>query len=162
MGIIYNEEKQEWVNDFVKSPELNIAQIKNKCVYTITKVNNDILYFFCTDGFVFKMYHDQQCCEGVEIEDICGDLQNLIGEEILIAEESSNSDNPKDHDDNFIWTFYKLATIKGYVDIRWYGSSNGYYSEEVYFKEINKDDIRIGAGQKVTIYNYDGITEIGG
>ena len=39
-------------------------------------------------------------------------------------------------DDSFTWTFYRFATARGYVTIRWYGSSNGYYSEEVTFEEV--------------------------
>ena len=32
--------------------------------------------------------------------------------------------------------WYKFGTIKGYVTVRWYGESNGYYSEEVNFERV--------------------------
>lgn len=73
-------------------------------------------------------------------------MADLIGNPILLAEEVTHEDKtpqgveePEWSDESFTWTFYKLSTIKGSVTFRWYGSSNGYYSEEVEFGEIYPD-----------------------
>ena len=99
------------------------------------RYDNDALLITCSDGSVYIMTHEQDCCESVYIESICGNLDDLVGAPIVMAEDISSEarDMPKldEWDDSYTWTFYKFATIKGYVTIRWYGTSNGYYSERV-------------------------------
>lgn len=100
-------------------------------VYVRKNKGDDFIEFFCSDGSKYKMRHYRDCCEEVYIEDINGDINDIIGNPITLAEEVIK---PECADEiNQTYTFYKLATIKGYVDIRWYGTSNGYYSETVDF-----------------------------
>lgn len=117
---------------------------------TIKKIHKDkydsVLLFETKSGKYFHMYHDQDCCESVTIEDIDGDLMDLIGTPIITAEEviheEEENPNSKDDYDTFLrWTFYKFSTIKGYVTLRWLGRSNGYYSIRVSFKEITQEGV---------------------
>lgn len=89
----------------------------------------DTIIFNFSDGDVFKMYHEQDCCESVYLEDITGDLDYLVGEKILKAEEASNQESKECGTET--WTFYHISTFKDTVSLRWYGESNGYYSESV-------------------------------
>ena len=96
---------------------------------------NDSITFSMTNGKKYQLTHSQECCESVYIEGIVGELSDLIGSPITLADESM-SDEKETRYGIEGWTFYRLATVKGYVDIRWNGSSNGYYSVSVDFREL--------------------------
>jgi hypothetical protein len=107
-------------------------ELLGRVLYRVT-ADGDQLKLYLSDTNYVVFYHQQDCCESVYIEDICGDLQDLVGAPLLVAEEVSNYDAEPlyESEESYTWTFYKFATRKGYVDVRWYGSSNGYYSESV-------------------------------
>jgi hypothetical protein len=92
--------------------------------------------FTTLDGRRFLLYHEQECCESVNIEDIEGELDWLVGSPILMAEESSSNSEDDEYGESITWTFYRISTIRGSVVIRWHGVSNGYYSESVDFVEL--------------------------
>lgn len=109
------------------------------------------IYFELDTGEKYSLLHERDCCEDVYVEDIIGDLNDLVGTPLVFVEESTNSKDPypsefgverpsdeevrRDYwrNDSFTWTFYRFRTVKGDVSIRWFGSSNGYYSEDVSF-----------------------------
>lgn len=91
-------------------------------------------------GRKVEMVHQEECCEQVEIVDICGDVNDLLNTPILVAEQRcSDAHEHNRHlvpeelsiDDSAIWTFYEFRTIKGSVTIRWLGTSNGFYGVQV-------------------------------
>jgi hypothetical protein len=116
--------------------------LQGKTLDLVDVVKDHSIKFFCDDGTLYKLCHFQDCCETVVIESITGDLDDLIGTPILLAEEVVSRDPPPgaEPDESDTWTFYKLRTIKGSVDIRWHGTSNGYYSESVDFVEVRYEE----------------------
>ena len=117
-------------------PNVDISEMLGKTFVSIEGMckNSESVLFQCDDGYRYKMYHDQECCEHVYLEDVAGNVEDLLYSPITLAEVVTNKDSGDkvdDCDESWMWTYYKLATVKGYVTLRWYGASNGYYSEEV-------------------------------
>lgn len=90
---------------------------------------DDCITFTTEDG-ILSMRHQQDCCEAVQIKQIDGDINDLVGTPILNAYCETNPVKDLDYGIGQ-WTFYRLQTAKGPVVISWYGESNGYYSVEV-------------------------------
>ncbi|MCX8962162.1 hypothetical protein EHW64_13725 [Erwinia psidii] len=99
--------------------------------------NENKLKFEISGLHYFLFHHEQDCCESVVIGDIDGDLEDLTGSPITMAEvvtESGDDGNGGSH----TWTFFKFATAKGSVTVRWIGESNGYYSESVSLRIVQE------------------------
>jgi len=116
--------------------------LTGKTLVKVTKSEHNMT-FECSDGTKYNMYHDQDCCEHVYIEDITDGWEAMLTEaKVISAYESSNRDlappgGKRDYHESYTWTFYRIITDKGCVVIRWFGESNGYYSEGVSFVEAH-------------------------
>jgi len=124
-----------------KGDEVPFESIVGKTFSSITHdQSDDRVVFLSSEGETYVMGHSEECCEHVYLEDTSGDLIDLVGTPILMAEKVSNKENPKEPEDaeygDFEWTFYKLATVKGHVTLRWYGTSNGFYGVGVDFVKM--------------------------
>ena len=123
MHKLYNESS---LNDLIDVTMDDVRRENNN--------GEDQLIFIANDGRQWMMCHMQDCCEHVVIEDIVGELCELVGKPIVKATSFSNEDEGfvDSENDNYVsatWTYYEFATVKGNVSIRWHGSSNGCYAE---------------------------------
>lgn len=101
------------------------------------------IHFQDSEDNDYVLGHEQDCCETVTLEDMCGDLQDLIGAPILVAEHRTGdaeilyeNKHGEGYDTCAEYNFYELGTIKGSVTIRYHGQSNGYYSMRANLYEI--------------------------
>lgn len=115
----------------------SISMLLGQTLVSITGMDrgSEEVVFTTAEGKRYRMLHHQDCCESVQLEDVCGDVDDLIGSPITLAEERS-MEGPSRYESS-TWTFYALSTRQGHVDLRWLGVSNGYYGEGVSFEELD-------------------------
>jgi hypothetical protein len=122
----------------------SFEDLKGKTIIAIDGAvkGSDRITITCADLKRFVLSHLQCCCESVLVEDVAGDPADLVGHVVLLAEESTNSDEnpPSEYSYSFTWTFYKLRTHGGDVTIRWLGESNGCYGEGV---DVGVNDVKL-------------------
>jgi hypothetical protein len=94
-----------------------------------------------TDRGTLRFFHGQCCCEKVYLADSNGDVADLIGGVVSVAEERIKQEGERG-DYRTRWTFYSIRTTKGDLDLRWIGKDNGYYSVSVdaEWEEIVSED----------------------
>jgi hypothetical protein len=113
--------------------EVDLSSLAGLTIASVDGLENESeeVIFNLKDGRQFKMHHRQICCECVLVDDVCGDIEDLIDTQIVHFEERTNEG---DHNElgNGTWTFYDIQTTKGCVNIKWFGCSNGNYSEAAY------------------------------
>ena len=95
---------------------VNVSELRDQ-TFTSVRADEDTVTFE-NDSVRYVLYHDQNCCECVMVEEIIGDLEDLERLPLLIAREDSNADGPELNEESYTWTFYNFATYKGYVTIR--------------------------------------------
>ena len=100
------------------------------------KKHSDEVTIKFTDGSCLKFYHQQDCCETVLLEDFDITPEWLIDSKIISIEEriSRSEEGVKplnDWTESYTWSFYVIKTSSSTMILRWYGESNGWYSETV-------------------------------
>jgi hypothetical protein len=121
-------------------------------------VQSDEVHFYLDSGEVLRMWHYQACCEEVVLESVDTELSEVEGT-IKRFEETTLEVSSDEQ-----WTsatFYNITIGSTMFNMRWYGSSNGYYSESVdlnlYSKEEwndHENNIRVNG---VTLYGKETI-----
>ena len=110
-------------------------EIAGETIIEITGIaTNEIIQLKCQSGTTYKIYarggwmgaENEE--RPAEIEDISGDIEDLIGSKLIIAECRKSDAVGK------IYRFYHFATMKGRVDIRFTSESSEYYGGDVFLE----------------------------
>lgn len=104
----------------------SISEMAGKTLTKIDVIDNEIIKFIGADGSEFIMLHVQDVALSY-VDDIIGDMNDLIGSPIAIAHKSSGRSGVTENEflinDEYLWTLFHLATDEGWVTFRWFATS---------------------------------------
>ena len=95
--------------------------------------NNQVL-ITTASGRQFLIHHSQDWCEYVRIEGIDGEFRHLVGK--VIEQASEVVEDCSEGYESATRTTHTFKADKNTVVVRWFGESNGFYSESVDITEI--------------------------
>ena len=81
------------------------------------------------------IYHEQDCCETVQIQDTEGNWHDLIGK-VITETDHDETCGVLDNSESSTLTTLTFKCDDATVISRWIGESNGYYSEGVDLADI--------------------------
>jgi hypothetical protein len=126
---------------------MHLSDLVGTTLIKVENLDNERLIFTAHNNeHEYHTYHLQDCCETVSVYQIVGNIEDILNSQIIKTKELVYDneqpepdifipDNDCDHYESYTWTIHIIETKKGAVKFVWLGSSNGYYSESVYFGE---------------------------
>ena len=124
--------KTWWTDD-------HISSLVGKTIFSITVSKNSIS--FKTGDGEYIMLGISEYGVVIELQEVDGDLEDLLDSPVLEASEKSGDDQKSPPDDytydSWTWALYKIGTRKGRVNLWWLGIGIGYYPEMVSFLRVN-------------------------
>lgn len=115
---------------------MRFRELRGKVLSSVELIEGGVA-FKMKDGKRFQLHGHQSHMSSVVLRDIVGDLSDLVSALIVMAdvESKDNHDMIDGEDMGMTWTYYKLATKKGYVTISFRGDSlGGRYTEHADFE----------------------------
>ena len=98
----------------------------------------------------YAVVHVRDCCERVNLIDVCGDPSSLVGRPILVAESVAKSGLPEngdecpfevsddDYPESWTWQFVKIGNDLETLTVQFRGTSNGYYNETAELRRLER------------------------
>lgn len=89
-------------------------------------------------GRTFRMYHVQDCCENVYIDATYGCANSILNK--VVDETTYFTDNYDGAYESGTISRFRIYCDGDYFEVKWIGTSNGYYGEGVSFYETTGED----------------------
>lgn len=128
-------------------------------VFDTVTLNGGAVEFYNNNKLMFCLHHEQSCCEIVELIDGFDELHLLQNGPIMQSYATYSHDGELKYTengnsyDNLTWSFYTFSTFYHSVTLRFYGQSNGCYSETVDLYRCLTTEEQIEYNQTVNRYN---------